>query len=161
MHPRVAELIALLGLAPHPEGGHFHEVYRSAIEVRRAGRASPRRALTHIHYLLAEGEFSRWHRVASDEVWTLHEGGPLELLTIAPGARTVGRAILGPVGAEGGPSHVVPGGAWQAARPLGPYALAACTVAPGFDFLDFTMLADYPEELTRLRAAGTDLQGLL
>ncbi len=40
------------------------------------------------------------------------------------------------------PVHVVSAGWWQAAEPLGDYALAGCTVGPGFDFADFTLLAE-------------------
>jgi predicted cupin superfamily sugar epimerase len=105
-----------------------------------------RDALTTIYYLLAAGQLSRWHVVALDEVWHFHEGDGLELLAWRPGAAAVEAIELGPVSGGGArPLHVVPRGVWQAARPLGAYALVGCTVAPGFDFADFRFGADLPE----------------
>jgi uncharacterized protein len=80
MHPRAAELITTLGLQPHPEGGFYRQIFRSAVQVNPMDPRGPRAALTTIYFLLPEGTFSRWHQVASDEVWHLYEGGPLELL---------------------------------------------------------------------------------
>ena len=143
MHPRAGELLTLLTLQTHPEGGWYREVYRSADAVTRAGAA--RTALTTIDYLLVAGQLSRWHVVALDEVWHFHEGDPLELLTCDPARGTVEPLLLGPAGAGGvRPQQVVPRDVWQAARPLGSYSLVGCTVAPGFDFADFRFLADLP-----------------
>jgi predicted cupin superfamily sugar epimerase len=166
---RAAELVRALGLAPHPEGGHFRETHRSSLPAATAdGRSRP--ALTHIWFLLAGAERSRWHRLASDEIWLFHEGDPLELLTIAPGTLVIERRRLGPAGpAEGGraggspgpgaalPAAAVPAGSWQAARPAGAYTLASCVVAPGFAYEDFELLADRPAERDRLLRAGLDL----
>lgn len=135
---RPAELITALGLQPHPEGGHYVETFRSAHVLATA--AGSRNASTAILFLLTAGSCSRWHRVSSDEAWHWHEGGPLELLLCpAPGAALT-RLRLGPVATDTRPQAVVPAGWWQAARPLGEYALVGCTVAPGFDFADFTLL---------------------
>ena len=71
MHPRAEQLIRALELRPHPEGGHYAEVHRSA-------------ASTSIYFLLAAGELSRWHRVRSEEIWHFYEGSPLELLQLTP-----------------------------------------------------------------------------
>src|SRR5918997_754253 len=109
MHPRAAELIASLDLRPHPEGGFYREIFRSDALVTPADGRGPRAALTTIYFLLPEGTFSRWHRVASDEVWHLYEGGPLELLELSPSGHDLARHRLGPVG--GGveaPVHTVP-----------------------------------------------------
>ena len=65
MTPR--QLIDRLKLAPHPEGGHFREVFRAPAAVRPADGRDDRSAMTTIYYLLARGDHSRWHRVASDE----------------------------------------------------------------------------------------------
>ena len=56
MHPRAAELIATLGLRPHPEGGYYREIFRSAVEVTPADARGARAALTTIYFLLADGE---------------------------------------------------------------------------------------------------------
>ncbi len=65
---RAARLIEELGLAPHPEGGWYREVHRSAAAVAPADGRPARAALTTIYFLLPAGSHSRWHRVASDEV---------------------------------------------------------------------------------------------
>ena len=80
MHPRAAELITQLQLERHPEGGYYREIFRSADLVEPADGRGPRAALTTIYFLLPAGITSRWHRVTSDEVWHLYEGGPLEVL---------------------------------------------------------------------------------
>ncbi len=137
---RAEELIATLGLQPHPEGGWYAEVFRSASTVQPGDARGSRSALTTIYFLLTAGQTSRLHRVASDEVWHFYEGDPLEL-TIAPGdLSSLSQTTLGPVGPSSAPVFTVPAGCWQAARPQGAYTLVGCTVAPGFDFADFEML---------------------
>lgn len=143
MHPRARQLIDELGLQPHPEGGLFKEVYRSADTVSRADGAV-RAALTTIFFLLPAGAVSRWHRVTADEVWHHYEGDALELHVLPAQADQASTWRLGRAGAGIAPVRVVPAGAWQAARTLGEYTLVGCTVAPGFDFADFTLLHELP-----------------
>lgn len=129
-----ADIVALLDLAPHPEGGHYRETYRDPHQVdgRSAGTA--------IYFLLAEGEASHWHRVDAVEIWHFHAGAPLELRIADPIAR---RVVLGPNLEDGErPQGVVPMGAWQSARSLGAWTLVGCTVAPGFEFAGFEMAPD-------------------
>ncbi|MGV3580470.1 cupin domain-containing protein [Brevundimonas sp.] len=126
-----AEIIALLDLKPHPEGGHYRETFRDPREVdgRSVGTA--------IYFLLAEGEASHWHRVDAAEIWHFHAGAPLEL-RIHNGIGQ--RIVLGPdLMAGERPQGIVPAGAWQAARSLGGWTLVGCTVSPGFDFASFEM----------------------
>lgn len=150
MDPRAAELIQALRLQPHPEGGFFREVFRSSSRVQPDDGRAERDAATTIYFLLVEGTHSRWHRVRSDEVWHLYEGGPLELLVAPPAGDAIERVELGAALLSSGPVHVVPAGWWQAARCRGLYALAGCTVAPGFEFVDFSFLKDDPPTLARL-----------
>jgi hypothetical protein len=158
MHPRAAELIATLELRPHPEGGFYREVHRSASQVAPADGRGARAALTTIYFLLTDGTASRWHRVASDEVWHLYEGGPLELLQLDGEARHLARHRLGPIGDDdASPVRTIAAGAWQAARPLGDYVLVGCTVGPGFDFADFSMLADDPALALIVRRAWPEV----
>jgi predicted cupin superfamily sugar epimerase len=77
MHARAAELITILGMRPHPEGGHYVELFFGASGAGLA-RNVERAAIMTIHFLAA-GEFSRWHRVESDEIWHYHEGDAIEL----------------------------------------------------------------------------------
>jgi predicted cupin superfamily sugar epimerase len=156
-------LIQSLDLAPHPEGGFFRETYRAPLVLSGLPHGGPRAAHTAIYFLLPAGAFSALHRVASDEVWHHYEGDPIDLHLIDDhGLHT--RIALGRDFAIGErPQHVVPAGIWQAAVPRGDrYALAGCTVAPGFDFADFTMpsrselLAQFPQHaelVTRLTRA--------
>jgi predicted cupin superfamily sugar epimerase len=151
MHERAAQLIETLELRPHPEGGYYREVFRSASVVQPDDGRGVRSALTTIYFLLTDETRSRWHRVSSDEVWHLYEGGPLELLELHSHQLVTHRLARVDDG-DGAPVHTVPAGVWQAARTLGPYTLAGCTVAPGFDYADFHLLADEPGLATSLRA---------
>jgi predicted cupin superfamily sugar epimerase len=154
-------LIDALGMIPPPEGGFYRELYRSSSQVQPADDRPARAALTTIYFLLADGMHSRWHRVASDEVWHLYEGGPLDLFQATPDGDAVQRIVLGPASASGGPVHVVPAGHWQAARASQcDYALVGCTVGPGFDFADFSFLRDVPNALARLRQIDSALAAL-
>jgi predicted cupin superfamily sugar epimerase len=150
MHDRAAHLISGLGLQPHPEGGHFREVFRSSAPVQPGDGRGERAALTTIYFLLRAGEKSRLHRVSSDEVWHFYEGEPLELVWAHAGSTDVHQARLGPVGAGMAPVAVVPAGWWQAARSTGAYTLVGCSVGPGFEFADFQMLGDTPAEARQL-----------
>src|SRR6478735_3031333 len=141
MNARAAELIRTLQLQPHPEGGFYRETFRSALQVSPDQRPV-RSALTTIYFLLAAGGFSAWHRVRSDEVWHWHEGELLELLLASADFHTVERRQLGRIGAGIEPVVTVPAGWWQAARPLGTYALCGCPVAPCSEFEDFSRLRD-------------------
>jgi len=148
---RAAELIETLGLTPHPEGGYFREIFRSRRMVRTDDGRSERWAATTIYYLLAAGDFSRLHRVASDELWHFYEGAPLELHMLNQQSSEHRAFHLGPVGADSSPVHVVPAGAWQAARSIGAYSLMGCTVAPGFEFSDFRLMSAEPSTVKATR----------
>ena len=160
MHQRAAELIALLDLRPHPEGGYYREVFRSPDRVAPSDGRGERAALTTIYFLLTEGTHSRWHQVKSDEVWHFYEGGPLEILELDESGDAVVRHRLARVG-DGAPVHTVEAGRWQAARPLGEYVLVGCSVAPGFEFSDFRLLADEPSRAAVVRAAWPDVAQLI
>ena len=159
---RVAELIATLGLQPHPEGGYYREIFRSALEVAPADGRGTRAALTTIYFLLPPGAHSRWHRVASDEVWHLYEGGPLALLQLDPDGAALARITLGRDAGRGEvPVHVVPAHAWQAAQAGDGHVLVGCTVGTGFTFDDFDLLSDVPALAEQLRDTRPELASLL
>jgi predicted cupin superfamily sugar epimerase len=160
MHPRASELIRTLDLVPHPEGGFYREFWRSRARVGLEQRPS-RSAVTTIYFLLTAGAFSAWHRVRSDEVWHWYEGDALELLLTAPDFSEVRRVELAAVRDATGPVAIVPANWWQAARPLGSYALCGCTVAPGFEFEDFSFLRDDPVAKATLGVTAPDLAALL
>jgi predicted cupin superfamily sugar epimerase len=159
MDRRVAELVDKLKLQPHPERGYFGEVFRSAASVVPGDGRASRSALTSIYFLLAAGQFSRWHQLRSDEVWHFYEGDPLELFSIDGSLEKRDVQVLGPAG-SGAPVGVVPAGCWQAARSTGAYSLVGCTVGPGFDFADFRLLEEGSEEAEAIRVRFPDLAAL-
>jgi predicted cupin superfamily sugar epimerase len=152
MSNRAAELTQKLGLAPHPEGGLYREVYRSESWIHPADGRGPRPAITAIYFLLPAGAVSRWHRVQSDELWHFYEGAPLELWVATPPGDRVERHSLGACRDGQEPMLTVRAGWWQAAQSTGPYTLAGCTVGPGFDFSDFVLAADIPSAAAVFRS---------
>lgn len=127
------DVIELLKLAPHPEGGHFRETFRDDAET--GGRA----ASTAIYFLLKAGEQSHWHAVDAAEGWHYYAGAPL-LLEMAPAGGPVTAVHLGSDFSAGErPQAIVPKDHWQRARSLGAWTLVGCTVAPGFTFAGFRL----------------------
>lgn len=141
LHPDAEAIVRRLDLEPHPEGGYYRETFRSLLTL--GGLPHPggtRSASTAIYYLLPAGDFSALHRVASDEVWHFYGGDPLELHTIDTSGFHAVHRLGADLAAGELPQLVVRAGVWQAAVPVGErYALCGCTVAPGFDFLDFEL----------------------
>jgi hypothetical protein len=161
MNERAVELIKLLGLKPHPEGGYFREVFRSSLLVRELGSGKERNAVTEIYFLLTAAEHSCWHKVAWDETFHYYEGAALDLFWIEKDGFGHSHRLLGQVGEMRRPLEVVPAGCWQAARTTGTYTLVGCTVAPGFDFADFRLLRESPEEARVIREKCPELAVLL
>ena len=128
-----AEIVARLGLKPHPEGGHYRETFRDS-----SCDGNGRSHSTAIYFLLARGERSHWHRIDAVEVWHYHAGDALTLRIAGDGGT---RSItLGPDVAAGEmPQAIVPARAWQAAESAGEWTLVGCTVAPGFEFAAFEL----------------------
>ena len=134
------ELIALLSLAPHPEGGHFKETYRSRHSVTRAEDAASRSASTAIYYLLRGTERSTWHRIRSDEMWHFYDGAPIRIHVLEPDGGLSTLRLGHPLRHAGASFQaLVPAGRWFAAECEAPegHALVGCTVAPGFEFAEF------------------------
>ena len=130
--PSASEVIGLLDLAPHPEGGWYRETFRDKRLVEQGRPAS-----TAIHFLLRAGEASHWHSVDATEIWLFHAGAPLAL-SVSTDGETAHRIRLGADLAAGErPQAVVPAHAWQSAKSLGDWTLVSCTVAPGFEFAGF------------------------
>lgn len=141
---KAEELIAKYGLTPHPEGGWYKETYRCPSSVNSPLHGKPRNSVTQIYFLLTQGDVSRFHNVAHDEIWHFYQGAPLRLLELH-GSESK-EITLG--SGAGHFHHVVQGGIYQAAESTGDYTLVGCTVAPGFDFADFRFLSDDPETLS-------------
>ena len=129
------DVIRLLDLQPHPEGGHYRETFR---DLQSVDAVSGRAASTAIYFLLRDGEISRWHRVDAAEVWHWYAGAPLAL-SVVEGAQKLEVRLGLDLTAGERPQAVVPAQAWQQARSLGAWTLVGCTVAPGFEFAGFEM----------------------
>lgn len=128
------DVIALLDLKPHPEGGHFRETFRDSKTIDGV-----RAAATAIYFLLARGERSHWHRVDAAEIWHWHAGAPLALDIVSASGRRERITLGSDLVAGQRPQGVVPAHAWQAAQTLGDWTLVGCTVAPGFEFANFDL----------------------
>ena len=127
------EVVALLGMQPHPEGGFYRETFRAP------ALGGGRGASTAIYYLLREGDVSAWHRTDADEVWHHYAGAALELSLSADGRERSSVRLGTDLAAGERPQAVVPAGVWQSARTLGGWTLVGCTVAPAFEFAGFEM----------------------
>ena len=157
---RARHIIERLQLQPHPERGFYVETYRAPARVDSSAHGGARAASTAIYFLVtAEEPATSLHRLRSDEVFHLYEGGPLEILRLLPdGAWDVERLGLD-LDAGERPQIVVPAGTWfgTVLVPGASHCLVGCTVAPGFDFADFELAegseleAAYPEAAERIR----------
>jgi uncharacterized protein len=135
-----AEIIDLLGLIPHPEGGWYAETWRSPAP---GGVDGDRAAGTAIYFLLVAGERSHWHRVDAAETWHHYDGAPLELWMAPDEATRPELHVLGTDLVAGArPQVTVPAGSWQAAWTRGDWTLVGCTVVPGFDFGGFELASE-------------------
>ncbi|HLZ87840.1 MAG TPA: cupin domain-containing protein [Puia sp.] len=163
MRPSASYWIEKLQLTPHVEGGAFGEVYRSELIIPRSSLPlffqGSRNASTSIYFLLAAGQFSAFHRIASDELWHFYFGDPLLVYEITHGGRLIEHRLG--QNPENGESFqtVVKAGSWFASVPApgSEYTLVGCTVAPGFDFEDFELAereplaSQYPEHAEIIR----------
>ena len=160
MSTRARVLIEALGMAPHPERGFYAETYRAPERVTPGSRSTERSASTAIYFLVTADEpVTSLHRLKSDEVFHLYEGGPLEILRLyADGGWDVGRLGLDLAAGER-PQIVVPAGTWFGTELSAgaTHCLVGCTVAPGFEFADFELAegpeleAQYPAAADRIR----------
>ncbi|TYC52533.1 cupin domain-containing protein [Rhodobacterales bacterium] len=128
------DVIDLLGMQPHPEGGYFVETFRDTLT-----DADGRAASTQIYFLLPEGITSRWHKVDAVETWHWYAGSPLELSISSDGKGRLSLTLGNDLAAGERPQGIVPRNGWQQARSLGAWTLVGCTVAPGFMFEGFEL----------------------
>ena len=141
MEAYVNRLIDQYKLNPHPEGGHYQEIYKSVHSVESSTVGQPRSTVTHIYFLLVKNQISKFHKVVHDEIWNFYEGDPIRLIKYDGAA--VKEELIGYQ--CGQYAAIIKGGVYQAAVSTGNYSLAGCTVAPGFEFEDFSLLKDHDE----------------
>ncbi|MGX5820319.1 cupin domain-containing protein [Chitinophaga lutea] len=134
-----------LQLTQHVEGGSFRETYRAPLQIPQhslpANFAGDRAASTGIYFLLEEGDFSAFHRIAADEMWHFYDGITLHIYEIRPDGRLLVHRLGRDVEQGEQLQLVIPAGSWFASsvEETGGFALVGCTVAPGFDFADFEL----------------------
>ena len=127
------EVIRLLRLEAHPEGGYYRETFRDS---RKVGERS---VSTAIYFLLKQGEISHWHRIDAVELWHWYGGAPIQL-QIRNDDGPIETVLLGNnLLKSERPQAIVPAHAWQTAETLGDWTLVGCTVAPGFEFSGFEL----------------------
>jgi hypothetical protein len=127
------EVIRLLGLEAHPEGGYYRETFRDS---RKVGERS---VSTAIYFLLKQGEISHWHRIDAVEMWHWYGGAPIQL-QIRNDEGPIETVLLGnDLRKSERPQAIVPAHSWQTAETLGDWTLVGCTVAPGFEFAGFEL----------------------
>jgi predicted cupin superfamily sugar epimerase len=143
-----------LQLQSHVEGGAFRETYRAKWVLDRTtlptGMTGNRNASTCIYFLLEEGGFSAFHRIAADEIWHFYDGHTLTIYEITPDGSLLVHKLGRDIQNGENLQAIITAGNWFASRVEVPggYTLSGCTVAPGFDFADFELA-----ERTSLQAA--------
>ena len=157
MRPNADYWIKKLQLTPHIEGGAFREVYRSSLAIPAPSLPilfqGDRNICTSIYFLLQKGQFSAFHRIASDELWHFYFGDPLLIHEIGHGGALITHRLGSDPEAGEVFQTIIKAGSWFASLPdaMGEYALVGCTVSPGFDFADLemagqeTLSRQYPE----------------
>lgn len=127
------EIVEILGMAPHPEGGWFVQTFKDS-------EGGTRGHSTAIYYLLEQGQRSHWHRVIdAAEIWLWHGGATMQLSIYKDGKDTEIHQLGLDLKNGERPQAIVPANVWQSAKPSGEWALVSCTVAPGFEFEKFEM----------------------
>ena len=151
----LAQLIEVLDLQRHDEGGWFRRIYESQVVVEcddREGGSRP--SMTSIHYVLGgDSKVSLLHQNRSDIVHFHQAGCALRYVLLHPDGRLEER-FLGPKGLS---YLVVPGGVFKACETVGEgWAMIAEAVSPGFDYRDRVLAsrskisAHYPQQLSEL-----------
>jgi predicted cupin superfamily sugar epimerase len=160
MQERAREIIERLGLEPHPERGWYAESYRAVLGVDAQPHGGRRSASTAIYFLIcADQPSTKLHRLRSDELFHLYEGGPLDVLLLAEGSAPSVRRLGRDLARGERPQLVIPAGTWFGAELVAgaSHCLIGCTVAPGFEFSDFelaqgaALVQQFPEAAARIR----------
>ena len=118
----VKSLIEYHKMIPHPEGGHYVEVFKN-------------KDVSHIYFLLEGHEHSHWHRITKNETVHFYSGDPLEIYTSEDGEEFETNQI----GSNNNFIYSIEKNTWFAMKPKGKYSLIGCTVAPAFEFEDLEL----------------------
>jgi predicted cupin superfamily sugar epimerase len=163
---KASEVVALLDLKPHVEGGFYAETFRDSSISLSTHQLPPqykvdRPVSTAIYFLLPAGSISRLHRIPCAETWHFYMGEPLTVFELHDDGH-IELTVLG-LNLDAGhrPQYTVPPNVWFGSFPTldvesfatdgsilvkskkrDPevhYSLVGCTCAPGFQFEDFEM----------------------
>ena len=118
----VKSLIEYHKMIPHPEGGHYVEVFKN-------------KDVSHIYFLLEGHEHSHWHRITKNETVHFYSGDPLEIYTSEDGKEFETNQI----GSNNNFIYSIEKNTWFAMKPKGKFSLIGCTVAPAFEFKDLEL----------------------
>ena len=118
----VKSLVEYHKMIPHPEGGHYVEVFKN-------------KDVSHIYFLLEGHEHSHWHRITKNETVHFYSGDPLEIYTSKDGEEFETNQI----GSNNNFIYSIEKNTWFAMKPKGKYSLIGCTVAPAFEFEDLEL----------------------
>ena len=118
----VKSLIEYHKMIPHPEGGHYVEVFKN-------------KDVSHIYFLLEGHEHSHWHRITKNETVHFYSGDPLEIYTSEDGEDFETNQI----GSNNNFIYSIKKNTWFAMKPKGKFSLIGCTVAPAFEFEDLEL----------------------
>lgn len=148
----VQAIIEQLDLLPHPEGGFYKEVYRSAEHIHEKNRD----LLTSIYFLLTSDHVSKFHRIKSDEIWYFHAGSPLHVHTLSAQGHQI-HIIGNQLHLNQNPQFTVSGNTifGSSIAEEDAFSLVSCAVAPGFDFRDFELF-DF-QDLIKLYPAEQEI----
>ncbi|WP_299214156.1 cupin domain-containing protein [uncultured Aquimarina sp.] len=145
MDKKVEQIVTMLNMTPHPEGGFYKETYRSDGVIPKAVLkdqfSGDRNYCTGIYFLLTSENFSAFHRIKQDEMWHFYGGNSLYVHVITPEGVYTRYAVGMNLDQGESPQLVVPAGCWFASsvKDAEGYSFVGCTVSPGFDFADFEL----------------------
>lgn len=141
------QIIEKYQLQKHPEGGYFKEVYRDSktLDFGEEYEGRIRNLLTSIYFMLKGEEQSALHVIKnSTEVWHYHSGSPIQITVINPVTGLIEKATIGNPADGYDAQYTVYANRWFGAECLDKkgYSLVGCTVSPGFDFRDFSLIKE-------------------
>ncbi|XP_020089691.1 uncharacterized protein LOC109711177 [Ananas comosus] len=121
--PRKApEIVALLDLKPHPDGGFYLETFRDFSITLPKSQLPPhykvsRPVSSAIYFLLPSGGIAHLHRIPCAEIWHFYLGEPLTVFELYNDGR-IKLTVVGPdLEAGHRPQYTVPPDVWFGAFP--------------------------------------------
>jgi uncharacterized protein len=120
MEPTADEIMALLGLKPHPTCGFTAVTYQSPLTI--PAQALPpaftdaRRLGTVMYFLVTATAHIAMHRIRSDQMYHHYLGDPLEVLLLYPDGTGELRVVGGDLRAGMRPQLFIPGGTFHVSR---------------------------------------------